>query len=159
MFTITLYAAAALLYGISAFKDLKKTKLALKKTYMVFMNLLPQLLGLFIIVGMLLAIVNPSLISSVLGEGSGLLGVFLAAGIGSITLLPGFVAFPLASQLLDQGAGLAQIATFVSALMMVGIATFALEAKTFGKKTALMRNGLSLILSLLMAVIVGGILK
>lgn len=38
--------------------------------------------------------------------------------IGSITLIPGFVAVPLAAALLKNGAGYMQIATFVSTLMM-----------------------------------------
>ncbi|MCK8060034.1 MULTISPECIES: permease [unclassified Fusibacter] len=158
MFTIILYVLAAGLFLISLFKNKKKTKMALKKSLKMFMNLLPQLLALFIFVGMLLAIVDQSVISSLIGEKSGVMGVVIASITGSITLLPGFVAFPLASNLLNHGAGLPQIAAFVSSLMMVGIATFALESKTVGKKVALLRNGMAFVYSFVVALIIGGLL-
>jgi len=69
--------------------------------------------------------------------------LFLASVVGSITLIPGFVAFPLAATLLQRGAGLATIAVFISTLMMVGVVTFPLEKKFFGFKEALWRNSLS----------------
>lgn len=158
MFTVVLYGLAGLLYGVSWYHHRGKTLAALKKSLKVFTNLLPQLLGLFMIVGMLMAIVSPELISQWMGAGSGIWGVLNAAFIGSITLVPGFVAFPLAARLLVEGAGLAQMATFVTALMMVGVATFPLEAKTMGRKAALLRNILALLLSICMAGIVGWIL-
>jgi hypothetical protein len=72
-------------------------------------------------------------------------------------LLPGFVAFPLASNLFNHGAGIAQIAAFVSSLMMVGVATFALESKTVGKKVALLRNGFAFAYTFVIASVIGGI--
>lgn len=77
--------------------------------------------------------------------------------IGSITLIPGFVAFPLAAALLKSGAGYMQIAAFVSTLMMVGIVTMPVEINYFGKKAAIIRNvgafGFSLIVALVMGVV------
>ena len=74
---------------------------------------------------------------------------------GCITLIPGFVAFPLAASLLAAGAGYAQIAVFISTLMMVGIATLPLEIKYFGRKTALKRNVLALISAMLTSSVIG----
>jgi uncharacterized membrane protein YraQ (UPF0718 family) len=98
------------------------------------------------------------MISTLLGQQSGITGVAVATVIGSITLLPGFVAFPLASNLLNHGAGLPQIGAFVSSLMMVGIATFTLEAKTVGKKVAFLRNALAFIYAFIIAGVIGGLL-
>ncbi len=61
-----------------------------------------------------------------------------------LTLIPGFVAFPLAAALLKNGAGYAQIAAFVSSLVMVGVATLPMEFKVFGKRAAILRNVLVL---------------
>ena len=61
-------------------------------------------------------------------------GVVIAATVGSITLIPGFVAFPTAAMLLKNGAGYMQIGAFLSTLMMVGIVTMPVEIKYFGKK-------------------------
>lgn len=158
MFTIILYVLAAVLFTASALKDRQKTKAAMQKTVKIFMNLLPQLLSIFIFVGMMLAIVDQSLISSLIGEQSGWLGVWIASLIGAITLMPGFVAFPLAANLLGHGAGLMQIAAFVSSMMMVGVITFPLEASHFGKKAALLRNGMAFVYSLVIAAVVGVVL-
>ena len=83
----------------------------------------------------------------------------MASALGSITLIPGFVAFPLAAALMDNGAGIMQIAAFISTLMMVGIVTLPLEISYFGKKTALLRNGLALAFSFFVALVMGVILK
>jgi cytochrome c biogenesis protein CcdA len=73
------------------------------------------------LVGILLAVLNPSLISNLLGKESGWIGIALSAIVGAITLIPGFVAFPTAAMLLKNGAGYMQIGAFISALMMVGL--------------------------------------
>lgn len=158
MFTYLLYGISISLLMLSAFKSFPKTKQGLIKSWRMFLNLLPQLAALFIFVGMLLAIVDQSVISTVMGEQSGMLGVFISTIMGSVTLLPGFVAFPLAANLLNHGAGYPQIAAFVSSLMMVGVATFTLEAQTVGKKVALLRNGFAFLYALLIAFVIGGIL-
>ena len=87
------------------------------------------------------------------------LAVLLAAVIGCITLIPGFIAFPLAASLLRAGAGYTQIAVFVSTLMMVGVATLPLEMQYFGKRAALKRNALSLGAAVITSLMVGVIMK
>ena len=89
---------------------------------------------------------------------AGVFGVLGAALIGSITLIPGFVAFPLAAALLKNGAGYMQIAAFVSTLMMVGVVTLPLEIKTFGKRATLIRNVAAFVFSLLAALVIGVVL-
>ena len=74
----------------------------------------------------------------VLGSESGWYGTLIATAIGSITLVPAFVAFPLAAVLLRSGAGYMQIAAFVSTLMIVGIVTMPMEIKYLGKKRQLL---------------------
>ena len=105
MFTYILYALAIVGLVLSFFKDRQKTKMALKKAWKSFENILPQLLTIFLIIGFALAIFPPETIRKLLGSDSGFLGVLAAAVIGSITLMPGFVAFPLAAALLKSGAG------------------------------------------------------
>ena len=78
-----------------------------------------------------------------------------AAVIGSVTLMPGFVAFPLAAALLNSGAGYMQMAAFISTLMMVGVVTIGIERKTFGLRATLVRNGAALVFSLVVAVVMG----
>ncbi len=155
MFTYILYILAITCLGISFFKDRQKTKMALLKAWKAFENILPQLLTIFLVIGFALAIFPQETIQKLLGSGSGFWGVLAAAVIGSVTLMPGFVAFPLAAALLKNGAGYMQLAAFVSTLMMVGIVTIPIERRTFGLRSTLTRNGAAFVFSLAVAVVMG----
>lgn len=149
------YGLAIIMLTLSFIKDKKKTKLALKKAWKSFENILPEFLVVVLLVGVLLAVLNPLVISKIIGSESGWFGVMLAAIIGSITLIPGFVAFPTAAILLNNGAGYMQIAAFISTLMMVGIVTLPVEIKYFGKKTSILRNILAFLFSFIVSLIIG----
>lgn len=84
-----------------------------------------------------------------LGEKSGFLGYFIASVVGAVTLIPGFVALPMAKLLLEHGAGVAQMAVFISTLMMVGVVTAPLEARYFRFRATLWRNLLAYFYSFL----------
>lgn len=159
LFTYVLYGAAGVLLLISAYKSKIKTKQALKKALKSLENILPQLLSILLLIGGMLAVLDQDLIARLLGASSGVVGMILAGVLGSITLIPGFAAFPLAASLLKNGAGYGQIAMFVSTLMMVGIVTLPMEFKFFGKQTALKRNLFALIFSVLVAIVMGGSLR
>jgi len=150
-----LYGISILLLVISYYKDKKKTKMALKKAWKAFENILPEFLTVIMFVGVLLAVLNPEVISKIIGNNSGWFGVIIAAVVGSITLIPGFVAFPTAAMLLQNGAGYMQIGAFLSTLMMVGIVTMPVEIKYFGKKLTILRNLFAFIFSFLVAYIIG----
>ena len=88
------------------------------------------------------------MLAKLLGEKSGAFGFVFAALLGSISLIPGLVAYPLSSVLLKNGASYPVIAVFITTLMMVGIITLPVESKFFGFKVAFTRNLLSFILGL-----------
>ena len=108
MFTVSMYIVTFVLLIFSIIKDKRKTFLALKKAWKSFENILPQFLSILVIIGIMLAVLSPEVISGLIGEKSGWVGLLIASLIGSITLIPGFVAFPLASVLLQNGAGFMQ---------------------------------------------------
>ncbi len=150
-----LYGTTILLLLLSYLKNKKKTKMALKKSWKAFENILPEFLTVIMFVGVLLAILNPQVISKIIGNSSGLFGVVIAAIVGAITLIPGFVAFPTAAMLLQNGAGYMQIGAFISTLMMVGVVTIPVEIKYFGKRLTLLRNLFAFIFSFIVAYIIG----
>ena len=152
------YGLAAAALTVSFFKSKEKTKAALKKAWKSFENIMPQFLGIILLIGIMLSILSPEQISGFLGGETGFLGVLLASVVGAITLMPGFVAFPLAAALLKNGAGVMQIAAFVSSLMMVGVITLPLEIQVFGKKATFLRNGAAYLFSLAVALIMGAVL-
>jgi len=148
MDTIIMYCIAAVLFVLSFIKDRKKTRQALMKGLKAVEGILPQFLAIIIIIAISLAVLQPETISRFIGETSGFIGMAAASIIGAVTLVPGFVAFPVAGELLKNGAGVLQIAAFVSSLMMVGIITLPMEIKYFGKKAALIRNAAAFLFSL-----------
>ncbi len=152
---ISLYLVTAALLGLSWFKDREKTRKALKKAWKAFENILPEFLVVILVVGILLAMADPDTISAVIGSGSGWWGVLLSAIIGAVTLIPGFVAFPMAALLLQGGAGAMQIGAFVSTLMMVGVVTMPVEIKYFGKKLTFYRNAIAFLFSFVVAYAIG----
>ena len=129
--------------------------MALKKSWKSFENIMPQILVVFLLVGFMMALLNPQIISAMIGERSGWFGVVLAALVGAVTLIPGFVAFPTAALLLENGAGYMQIGAFISALMMVGVVTLPVEIQYFGKKLTLYRNLLAFGFSFVVAYVIG----
>ncbi len=159
MFEVILYILALTLLSYSFFRDRKKTKMALTKSWKAFINILPALAGVLALIGLMLAVLSPDLVTRVLGQNTGTWGMFLTSLFGAITLIPAFVAYPMAASLLDSGAGIMQIAVFVSTLTMVGTVTAPLEAKYFGWKETLLRNGFAYLFSFVAAIIIGVVLR
>ena len=151
---IILYVIAVVLLAVSAARDREKTKRAILKGAKAFESILPQLVTVLLAVAAVLAVFNPDMVSRVIGEQAGVFGVLAASVVGAIALIPGFVAFPAAAELLTSGAGTMQIAAFVSSLMMVGVVTLPMEIRYFGRRAAIARNSLAFAFSFLAAAFV-----
>ncbi len=153
---ITIITVAALI--ISIIKDPVKTKRGVTRGIKMFVNLLPTLLTVLIIVSVIIYIFPKEVIIQNLGENSGITGMIIAAMLGSIALIPGFIAFPLGSVLLKYGISYKIISIFLTTLMMVGILTLPVEIKYFGFRVAVIRNVLSFIGAIIIGVIMGFVL-
>lgn len=158
MSNYVLILVTLILLLISFYKSKQKSIKALKKAWKAFLNLLKPMVTIILFVGILLALFNPETISMLIGKNSGVLGIALAAFVGSITFIPGFIAFQLAAMLLESGAGYAQIATFISTLMMVGVITISIEAKFFNLKMAYKRNLCAFVFAIAIGLIMGEVL-
>jgi len=136
------------LLGLSFLFDVQKTLKGIKKGLTMFMNLLPVLLLMLALVSIVLFLVPNELLIRYMGKESGLEGWTMAALLGSVALIPGFIAFPISSVLLKSGVAYATIAVFITTLTMVELVTLPLEAKFFGWKTSIIRNSVSFIAAL-----------
>ena len=87
--TIVFYSLAIGLLVLSLIKSREKTRKALKKSWKAFENILPQLIGIMIFVGILLAVLDTEAISAIIGARSGWMGVTIAAVLGGIGSIPG----------------------------------------------------------------------
>ena len=149
---------ALICFFISYSKDRGKSKLALKVSLKSFLRILPLIFIIVILIGLMLAFLSPDKISKIAGQQSGYKGVLIFAFLGTILHIPSLVSFPLAASLLRSGASLTAIAAFITTLTMIGIVTLPLEIKELGQKIALLRNGLSFIVALAIALIIGVVL-
>jgi uncharacterized membrane protein YraQ (UPF0718 family) len=139
--------------GLSVLFDFRKTIKGIKKGLTMFLNLLPLLLLMLALISVVLFLIPNETLIHYMGKGSGIEGWTIAALLGSVALIPGFIAYPLCSILIKSGVAYTTIAVFITTLTMVGIVTLPLEAKFFGWKTSIIRNTLSFIAALLIGFI------
>ncbi|HDS59137.1 MAG TPA: permease [Thermoplasmatales archaeon] len=143
---------------LSLAKDRKKTRQSLAVAGKSFLRILPMTLLIILAIGLLLGFVPPSRISQFLGEQSGAGGVLLAGAVGAVMHIPALLSFPLAASLLDSGASVTAVAAFITTLTMIGMITLPLEIRELGLTFAALRNGLSFLAALLIALLMGWIL-
>jgi len=150
------------LYGITAVSLIasiivsrKKTLQALTIALRRFLNLLPRFVVMLLLVSVVLFFVSDKLIAQYLGVENKYLGLLLASLLGSVTIMPGFIAFPLAGILLDKGVPYMVLAGFTTTLMMVGVLTYPVEKAFLGTKVTIIRNSISFFIALSIALVVG----
>ena len=153
---INILAVVGLL--IAFVKDRNKTVKSLVVAGKSFIEILPMVFIIVIIIGLLLGFIPPDEISRFVGEQSGLKGVLLVGVVGAFMHTPSLLSFPLAASLLEEGASVSAVAAFITTLTMIGMITLPLEIKELGKKMALLRNGLSFIIAIIIALIMGAVL-
>lgn len=138
---------------ISLLGDREKTWQGLKRGIQMFLRILPTILSVIIVVSILLYLVPEQKMAVWFGDESGIGGYIAAGLIGSISLIQGFIAYPMAGVLVQTGVGYPVIAIFITTLMMVGIMTLPVEARYFGLRVALARNSLALVFALLVGLL------
>lgn len=139
---------------ISFVFDKQKTLKGIKKGLLMFVKILPTLLSVIILVSVVLYFTTDEFLINYLGKEAGIGAYAFAAIIGTISIIPGFISYPLAGILVNTGVSYAVISVFVTTLKMVGLLTIPLEAKFFGYKISILRNSLAF----LGALMVGGIM-
>lgn len=158
IFTLTFWGISIGLTGVSLVKSKKRTFEAMKKSKGMMGNMIGEIIAIIFMIGLILTFIPPESIKSVLGSSNTVLSTIIAAFVGSITLIPAFVAFPLVGSFVDVGASIVPAVAFLTTLTMVGLVTFPLEKKEFGFKFALTRNVLSFIAALIIAAAMGVVL-
>jgi uncharacterized membrane protein YraQ (UPF0718 family) len=138
--------------------DRNKTLTGIKKGIRMFVNVLFPFLNILILISVFLYFLPPDIIPKMLGSGSGFRGILIAAAVGSVSLIPGFISYPIAATAISQGATYSATAVFITTLMMVGFITLPLEMQYFGKRAAVLRNFLSFIAAIIIGLPVGYLL-
>jgi uncharacterized membrane protein YraQ (UPF0718 family) len=152
-FVLGAVAAAALL--VSTILDRKKTWKALLVAAKRLVRLLPSLLTMLALVSIVLTLIPEDTIVRYLGDENTILAAIFGAAVGSVSLMPGFIAFPLAGILAHRGVAYMVLSAFTTTLMMVGVLSMPIERQYLGTKVAVVRNLLSLLTACIVAVVTG----
>ena len=150
-----LWATTGIALIISLAASRQKTVQALRIALKRLMGIAPRFLMMILLVSIVLHFVSDEMIAHYLGNENKYFAVIVASIIGSITFLPGFIAFPLAGMLLSRGVMYMVLAAFTTTLMMVGVVTYPIEKAYMGTRATIMRNSLSFLIALIISVAVG----
>lgn len=155
IFTLSLWIITGLAFIISMIKDRHKTLNSMKMARGMMKNMIGEILGILFLIGLILTFIPPESIKQVAAKSNPLVSTITSAIIGSITLIPAFVAFPLVGSLVDAGISIVSAVAFLTTLTMVGMVTFPLEKEEFGTKFAVTRNMLSFTFAIIISLIMG----
>ncbi len=157
--SLVIYLIIVLISYLYAFrKDKVKGKKSVRQGWRQFLNRLPLLLAIFLLIGLFDVFIPKEAVVKFIGTGKGVLSVFGAALLGSVVMGPVSSAYPLGGVLLKKGATVTATAIFLNAWVMVGVVTFPFEVSVFGKKFAITRNILAFIGAIVVGILTGLIL-
>ncbi len=152
---ITIYAFLLICLGLSIWKSRAKTIQAFRMGARALWNMAPSLLAIVGLVGLILGTLPPETISRLLGVEAGAGATIAAAIIGSITLIPALVSFPLAGSLLHKGARTSNIVIFLGAWAAIKVPQLIAETQFLGPSYTTLR----FILTLFAVIVIGRIME
>ncbi|MCK4956600.1 MAG: permease, partial [Candidatus Cloacimonetes bacterium] len=114
-----LYSVTGLALLISFIGNREKTFKAVKIAFKKLAKILPAFLTMLIFVSIVIFLIPDKTILHYLGNNNKFISLISASFFGSITLMPGFIAFPLCGILLKKGVSYMVLSAFTTTLMMV----------------------------------------
>ena len=102
-FTIVMWLGTLVFLIISFKKNKEKTKKALKMALNMGKGMALSIFSIIFAIGFILTILPPADIASFVEKLPVLLATIASALLGTITLVPAFIAFPLVGTLMDAG--------------------------------------------------------
>lgn len=130
-------AAALLAYGYS--RGQGEHIEGLKRTGRMLIEIMPLILGAFIVASMVQILLPREVIVRWAGEGSGLKGLLISAGAGALTPGGPFVVFPLAVGFMRSGASLGPVVAYLTGWALWGLTRLPLEIGILGWRLTLVR--------------------
>ena len=155
IFTLAIWIGTIIFLIVSLKRDKIKTKKALKMAFSMGKGMLGSILSIIFMIGLILTILPPENIATFVSSQSLITATVASAAFGTITLIPAFIAFPLVGTLVNAGVSVVPSVAFLTTLTMVGVVTFPLEKREFGIKFTAVRNGLSFIFAIIIALVMG----
>ncbi len=113
----------------------------------------------FLLMGLIDVWIPKEKIQKWLGKGSGLKGVLLSIGLGTLPTGPLYVAFPMAATLIKKDASIFNIALFLGSWGALKIPQLMLEASFLGVEFTILRFVLTLVALIIIGLIMEVMLK
>jgi len=134
-------------------ETLNKSSLVISfyKAIKSFAKTLPVLFGVILLIGLFKIYVPSKLISSIF-TGEIFHDTFIGSAIGSVSAGNPITSYIVGGELLIEGVSLFAVTAFITAWVTVGIIQLPAEASILGKRFSFIRNSLSFIFSILVAI-------
>lgn len=138
-------------------KEKQRLKNALQNSARAFARSLPVIFGIILLISLANAIIPKSFYTNIF-RGNLVLDSFIGAIIGSISAGTPIASYILGGEFLKQGISLVAVTAFLVAWVTVGLIQLPAESIMLGKRFALLRNVLSFIFAIIVAVLTVAIL-
>jgi len=120
-------------------------------------NVFPLILGTILLVSLIVTLI-PRSFYLLIFQGNKILDPFIGSFIGSISAGNPLISYIIGGELLNHGISMIAVTAFIIAWVTVGVIQLPAESVILGKRFALIRNLLSFIFAIIVAIITVAIL-
>jgi uncharacterized membrane protein YraQ (UPF0718 family) len=130
----------------------KNLKNSITKSARMFWRVLPLILGTILLVSLMVTLIPKSFYLKVF-QNNIVLDPIIGSAVGSVSAGNPLVSYIIGGELLKQGISLIAVTAFIVAWVTVGFIQLPAESMILGKKFAFVRNILSFIFAIIVALI------
>ncbi|QTL98193.1 permease [Iocasia frigidifontis] len=123
-----------------------------------FINFLFMLTPIFICIGLLDVWVDRETMIKIMGEKSGLPGIFVAFLLGVATAVPLYALFPVAGMMLKKGSKITNVLIFICSCASIRIPLLLFEVSSMGWKFTIIRFIVNIFVVMIIAFIIEKVL-
>lgn len=123
-----------------------------RKTYRSMLQVIPQVVGILLLVSLLLTVIPPEWYGRVF-SGHPVTDPILGAAMGSVAAGNPVTSYVIGGELLSTGISLTAVTAFIVAWVTVGVIQLPMEMNILGKRFAIARNLCGFIFAILIAIL------
>jgi len=139
-------------------KQKKTFNKELKKAFLGIVQMLPMIFGIVLLVGLMLSLLTPNVISSLFSKNT-FLDTLIGTFAGAIAVGNAMISYILGGELLKSGVSLYAVSAFILSWVTLGVVQLPAEAEVFGLKFTTIRNILAFVSSIIIAILTVWITK
>ncbi|MGM5482465.1 MAG: permease [Nanobdellota archaeon] len=132
---------------------MQNIKSAFNRAFKSLVNVLPIMLGVIFLIGLLKILVPQDFYNSIFGFNL-VLDTLIGSVVGSIMAGNPITSYVIGGEFLQQGISLWAVTAFLVSWVTVGLVQLPAEAMVLGKKFSILRNGICLVFSFIVSIII-----